>query len=80
MSDAEKPLHERIEAARAAYREKNGSEAKILMLGANEFKEFVAEFYPASEDDPDSVQGTQTTIVFGLRLATVMKINYLGVC
>ena len=75
-----KPLIDRIQAARTEYKEKNGTEAKILMLGATELAEFVREFCPMVDDDPDSVQGTQTTMVFGLRLATVLKTTYLGVC
>lgn len=69
----------RIKDAMTAHTEKHGTNPKLLMLGAEELGEFIREFCPTVDENEDAVQGTQMTTVFGMRLATVLKIKYLGV-
>lgn len=73
-------LQARIEEAQKKFQEQTGQEGKTLLLGATELKEFIDEFCPAMDADPDAVTTTQFVQFLGFRVVVVMKTSYLGVC
>lgn len=73
-------LQARIEEARKKFHEQTGQEGKTLLLGATELKEFIDEFYPSADADPESITTTQFVQFLGFRVVIVMKTSYVGVC